>query len=167
MQWDVSSDIRIAGINVYRDDDTRDDIKIASMLPSNITEFTDHTAEPGKEYVYTVGVVDADGRETHSRSVTAAVDAFTYRLLQNHPNPFNPSTTIEYVLPTPGHVDLRVYDPRGRLVTTLVSGDKTAGRHTTSWNGRDAVGTPMTTGMYFYRLQTDTFTQTRKMLLLK
>jgi hypothetical protein len=166
IRWEAASDLRIEGFNVYRRDGDRNE-RIAWMLPADVSEYVDHTAETEKEYVYTVGGVDASGHETQSRGVTASIKGFDTRLFQNHPNPFNPTTTIDFILSEPGTVDLRVYDPRGRLVKTLVSETRPAGRHTAAWDGRDASGAPASTGVYFYRLRAGSSTHTRKMLLLK
>jgi hypothetical protein len=85
----------------------------------------------------------------------------------NHPNPFNPSTTIRYELATAGAVHLRVYDAAGRLVRTLVDAREGAGVHDVTFDGRDDAGRAMASGVYFYRLEAGTVTQTRKMVLLK
>ncbi len=83
------------------------------------------------------------------------------------PNPFNPATTIKYATPHSGPVKLKIYNLAGRLVTTLVDGQKTAGFHTVMWNGTDHKGRGVASGAYYYRLQAEGFEQTRKMLLLK
>ena len=85
-----------------------------------------------------------------------------WALLQNHPNPFNPVTEISFVVPCAVHAKLTVLDARGRVVRTPVDGPVAAGRHRISF---DASGLP--SGIYFYMLQAGSFTQTRKMLLLK
>jgi len=86
----------------------------------------------------------------------------TYRLSQNYPNPFNPSTTIECDLPEEGFVSLKVYDLLGREVRTLVQGSHEAGRFTVTFT---ADGLP--SGLYIYRLQTPTFIDVKRMLLIK
>lgn len=90
-----------------------------------------------------------------------------YSLSQNYPNPFNPSTAIEFALPRPGLVMLDVYDIIGRRVRTLVSEAITAGTKRVIWDGRDAAGATVASGVYFYRIIADEFIETRKMLLLK
>jgi hypothetical protein len=85
-----------------------------------------------------------------------------YFLAQNFPNPFNPVTTIRYSLPTGSEVSLKVFNPLGEEVATLVTGRQDAGPHTVSW---DAAGQP--SGLYFYRLQAGDFTQTKKLVLLR
>ena len=88
-------------------------------------------------------------------------------LFQNHPNPFNPSTTISYELGVDGPVDLQIYDVAGRLVRSLFSGTESAGRQQKVWAGRDDQGRSVASGVYFYRLSVDGQTQTRRMLLAK
>ncbi|MBI5059562.1 T9SS type A sorting domain-containing protein [candidate division KSB1 bacterium] len=88
-------------------------------------------------------------------------------LLGNYPNPFNPSTTILYVLNAPQSVRLQVFDLTGRLVATLVNGPQQAGDHRVSWNGMDANGVAAPSGVYFYTLEAGIFSDANKMLLLK
>jgi hypothetical protein len=88
-------------------------------------------------------------------------------LAQNYPNPFNPTTTIAFSLKTRGNVALNVYDVGGRLVRQLVNEVRAAGAHTLTWDGRDGNRVAVASGVYFYRLGTPGFSQTRKMVLLK
>jgi len=88
-------------------------------------------------------------------------------LMQNHPNPFNPTTTIQYSLDAGGRVSLRVYDVSGRLVRTLVDGEKGPGAYAEVWNGRNDRGEAVSTGVYFYRLRAGDNVLTRKAVLLK
>ncbi|MDH3196835.1 MAG: T9SS type A sorting domain-containing protein [Candidatus Krumholzibacteria bacterium] len=84
-----------------------------------------------------------------------------------YPNPFNPSTTIRYAIKATAEVNLSVYDVHGRLVKTLVDEHQKQSEYTTVWNGTDARGNPVASGVYFYRLKTPVFVETRKMVLLK
>ncbi|MBN2169928.1 MAG: T9SS type A sorting domain-containing protein, partial [Candidatus Krumholzibacteriota bacterium] len=86
---------------------------------------------------------------------------------QNHPNPFNPRTTISFGLPEAGPATLAIFDVGGRRVRTLVSGELGAGRHHVVWDGRGDTGRSLASGVYFYRLETDGQVLGRKMLLLK
>lgn len=90
-----------------------------------------------------------------------------YTLEQNHPNPFNPSTTIEFTLPTRSHVLVKIYDVLGREVTTLANQQMSMGLHTVTWDGTDFSGEPVATGTYFYRLTADGYSESKKMILLK
>ncbi len=101
--------------------------------------------------------------------VTAATDHVptAHALGEATPNPFNPSTTIAYAIPRAGRVTLRVFDVTGRLVRTLVSGARPAGRHDVTWDGRDAGGRAVASGAYYYRLDAPGYAATRKMMLIK
>ena len=88
-------------------------------------------------------------------------------LTQNHPNPFNPATEIAFALPVKQSITLKVYDVAGREVATLAHGVLGAGTHTIMWRGEDDHGARVSSGLYFYRLTTDSGDQTRKMMLLK
>jgi hypothetical protein len=85
-----------------------------------------------------------------------------YSLVQNYPNPFNPTTNIEYSIPEQSFVELKVYDVLGNEVATLVNEEQSAGVYRT-----DFIGTNLTSGIYFYKLQTGSFVETKKMILLK
>lgn len=86
----------------------------------------------------------------------------SYKLEANFPNPFNPTTTITYALPQAGHVSLRVFDVLGEEVAILVNTEETAGLHTVEF-----AASSLASGMYFYRLETPGFRQTRKMVVIK
>lgn len=88
-------------------------------------------------------------------------------LLQNVPNPFNPSTVIRYELNVAGPVELSIYDLAGRLVDTVFTGAETQGRHEHTWQGRDEAGRPVATGVYVYRLRAGDVSETKRMTLAK
>lgn len=91
-----------------------------------------------------------------------------FALYQNAPNPFNPTTTIRYDVPSgSAHVTLSICDVSGRVVRTLVDRSETSGTHTVEWDGKDVVGENVSTGVYFYRLNAGSFTETKKMVFLK
>ena len=85
-----------------------------------------------------------------------------YKLLQNYPNPFNPTATIAYEIPQTGFVSLKVYDILGREVATLVNEEKPAGSYEVQFNASG-----LTSGIYFYQLKADGYSETNKMILLK
>jgi len=98
---------------------------------------------------------------------TGVEPTFQNALLQNYPNPFNPVTTIAFSIRTRGHVGLNVYDVGGRLVRTLANETRAAGAYRVKWDGHDNTGSPVASGVYFYRLIAGSFSQTKKMVLLK
>jgi hypothetical protein len=90
------------------------------------------------------------------------------KMEQNYPNPFNPNTTITYTVKEQARVSLKIYNVAGQLVKTLVDDVKTPGiAHAKVWDGRNNAGQPVSSGVYFYKLVTKNFTQTKKMVLLK
>ena len=93
-------------------------------------------------------------------------------LFQNFPNPFNPETWLPYHLATDARVIFRIYNVQGQLTRQLDLGTQKAGRYLTRetaayWDGRDQVGETISSGIYFYTLQTGPFQATRRMLILK
>jgi len=99
--------------------------------------------------------------------VTSAEAPLVFALHQNRPNPFRALTAIQFALAHPGRVDLRVFDVNGRVVQTLVERDLGAGKHDVQWRGENDRGERVAPGVYFYRLVTPGFIQTRKMLLVR
>jgi aminopeptidase N len=90
-----------------------------------------------------------------------------YALGQNYPNPFNPGTWLSFSLPHRSDVTLAVYDPLGREIAVLLRGQVEAGTHTMRWEGTDTGGRRVASGTYFYRLAAGTYTETRKMVLVR
>ncbi len=88
-------------------------------------------------------------------------------LHQNYPNPFNPETTISFSLPTSDFTSLDIFNIKGEKITSLAAEYLPAGDYSFTWNGVDHSGKPVASGLYFYRLQTNQYQQTRKMILLK
>ena len=88
-------------------------------------------------------------------------------LHQNYPNPFNPVTTMKYDLPEQSRVNITVYDIMGRHIKTLVNGNQDPGRKSIIWDATDEIGRPMNSGVYLYRIKTEDFEQTRRMMLVK
>ncbi len=97
----------------------------------------------------------------------AEVTPIPLLLHQNHPNPFNPSTTIFFTLPEAGDVRLTVYNTQGQTVKTLAEGRRAAGAHSVVWDGRDDGGNAVASGVYFSELVTPSGAERKKMLLLR
>jgi len=90
-----------------------------------------------------------------------------YALHQNYPNPFNPVTKITYQLPEESYVAITIYNLAGQKVTTLVEGRRSGGFHAVDWYGKKSNGESVVSGLYFFRIETENFSKTLKMLLLK
>ncbi|MEW5701765.1 MAG: T9SS type A sorting domain-containing protein [Candidatus Zixiibacteriota bacterium] len=91
----------------------------------------------------------------------------TYALDQNYPNPFNAGTVVRFALPHDSKVRLEVFNVLGRKVRTLLNEFRPLGVYAVDWDGTDDRGKPLSTGVYFYRIQTEDYTNTRSMLILK
>ncbi|MCH7528893.1 MAG: T9SS type A sorting domain-containing protein [Candidatus Marinimicrobia bacterium] len=133
----------------------------AGERPAPITAYNEH-------FSYRLKVIA--GSESYVSSTTNEVlDALPtdFALAQNYPNPFNPNTTIEYALPKPARISLRVYDLLGREVAILVNRWQDMGRFNVVWEGVDKSGRPVVSGIYFTVFQAERVIRTRKMLLLK
>ena len=99
-----------------------------------------------------------------------------FALYQNYPNPFNPITSIQYAVGSKqtkaadsprSHVTLKIYNILGQKVRVLVDEEKRLGSYTVQWDGRDRNGRPVSSGIYFYKLDAGDFTEVKKMVLLK
>jgi hypothetical protein len=88
-------------------------------------------------------------------------------LSQNFPNPFNPTTTIKFGLRSKSNVSIKIYDVAGRLVKTLVNEMRDAGRYEVTWDGTNNHNSTVASGVYFYKMNTNEFEQTKKMVLLR
>ena len=90
-----------------------------------------------------------------------------FQLFQSYPNPFSASTAIEYTLRAPASIALTIYNVRGQRVARLTKLGQSRGNHVITWNGLDDKGKQAASGLYFYRLQAGSFSQTKKMVLLR
>jgi C1A family cysteine protease len=115
-------------------------------------------------------VVDIDGsvKNIGAAKVEVKTVVFENYLGNCHPNPFNPTTAIDYAIKERGHVTLKVYNVAGQLVRTLVDENQApSSMRQVMWHGRNDAGQPVSSGVYFYRLVTKGFVETKKMVLLK
>jgi hypothetical protein len=117
----------------------------------------------GKETTLTLPI----GGLANVLAVRALETSGSLSLHANYPNPFNPATQIAYELPEAGEVRLVIYNTLGQEVRALVQGRQEAGYYRVTWDGRDAAGRQVSSGLYFYRLTSGGFVETRKMMLLK
>ena len=135
-------------------------------------EWTDPDYD-GWDVYYKITALDFSGNESDAASAgitteddtPSAPDAFA--LYQNVPNPFNPATTIRFDLPQTTHVNLSIFNVKGELVSTVADRRMSEGHKEFTWRGVDDRGAAVSSGMYFYRIVTGEFVQTRKMVLLR
>lgn len=129
--------------------------------------FRDESCEPGTGYRYRVDVMDEDGRRVLFETDRIFTPVMPLTLYQNHPNPFNPSTTIRYYLPEKSRVTLEIYDISGKRIASLVNNEQPKGFHEKEWNGLHEQGIPVVSGVYIYRLKAGKEMISRKMVLLR
>ena len=136
----------------------------ALVVGNNLGELMANARQAQKDYVALGGVIQI---LTGVKEIPNAGIPVTFALEQNYPNPFNPSTTINFALPKDAGVSLKVYDVLGREVRTLVNDKVNAGYHEVVWDGRNAFGAQVASGMYIYRITAGDFTSSKKMMMLK
>jgi hypothetical protein len=130
--------------------------------------YVDRSVEPGRKYSYKVEYGIGAPSRLLFISEAISTPAMPLTLYQNQPNPFNPSTTISFYLPEETSVRLEIYDLAGRLVDRLIGGERRdAGSYREAWDGRDARGNPVSSGIYFYRLRAGKEMISKKMVLLR
>jgi hypothetical protein len=158
-----------------------DDGETWELIASNVVgqnyiwQVPGDATETGRVRVYihdAVGVMGSDSSDepfTVSGSVVGAESTrpTVYALLQNSPNPFMASTRIAFDLPEDAGVKLTIYDVSGRVLRMIETAQLPAGRHEAHWDGRDNGGREVASGIYFYRLESENFSATRRMILVK
>jgi hypothetical protein len=122
--------------------------------------------DPNLDYDLKLVAGDIDYVATMTEEILNNIPS-VYSLSQNYPNPFNPITKMNYALPKRSRVIISVYNVLGQEVTTLLNKEQDYGYHTVTWNGTDRIGKQVASGVYFARLTTKNFSQTKKMLMLK
>jgi len=174
LSWDPAPEEDFQYYRIYRDTDPNFVPSPGNFVEGTIsTAWADPSFDGGGVYYKITSVDDADNESDPAApgTVTAVPGPATptvFALHQNHPNPFNPTTSIPFDVPAVGgEVTLRVFDVSGRLVKTLVDGAQTAGQKSVTWNGRSNSGHTVASGVYFYRLTAPGLEQTRTMVLLK
>ncbi|KAA3597651.1 MAG: T9SS C-terminal target domain-containing protein [Calditrichaeota bacterium] len=190
LNWSTASETENEGFNVYRKTGNGNFIQIASYKSHNELlgqgnstfqnnySFVDNSQLRNNElYTYYISDVETNELETKHETQSQAVKFVLgeeeviskkeYKLAQNFPNPFNPSTTISYQIAKDTRVSLKIYNIKGEFVKELTKGFQQEGSHNVVWNGTDENGKSVSNGTYFYKLTAGTFTQTNKMILLK
>jgi len=169
VSWDVASDAPFEGFNVYRSEGDARAFERLNELPLDAEEvrsYRDATAMPGKTYDYRLGALDRGG-ETYSLEMRIELPSMPLTLFQNVPNPFNPSTRISFFLPDPDRVRIEIFDVSGRRIAVPVDGRYAAGRHSVHWNGTNAAGSAVASGVYYYRMTAGKTAITKKLVLMR
>lgn len=184
LTWGVASQSGNLGWEVYRSVDDVVYQRVSGLIAGDGTtdifrtyEFVDTEAPLAEVVYYYLRQLDLDGTISRSEAIqvafspTAVEQAMlptTTALAQNFPNPFNPETSIRFDLSGPAAVTLTVYDATGQVVRTLVDGAfMEAGTYSLTWDGRNAAGDMVGSGIYLYELRAGSFTSMKKMTLLQ
>ena len=176
LSWNVSEANDLSHYVVYRGNSPDFTADEGSMIGETTDPgFADDVTELG-DYYYVVTAVDiheneSDPSDAVNVTLLSLVDVHglpeEYALHQNYPNPFNPTTTLRYDLPEDATVSVVIYDMMGRQVRTLVSGQASAGYHSTMWNATNDLGYSVSAGVYIYTIQAGQYRDVKKMILLK
>ena len=180
LEWQTGSETDNLGFIIERKNNDNEFIEIASYanneelkgagntsVRSDYT-FTDNNVVSGVTYEYRISDVDYSGKVKILKTITINITENstdipkTYALNSAYPNPFNPTTTISYDLPKSSFVTISVYDITGNLVENIVNENKEAGSYSIKWNASN-----ISSGIYLYRLVTNDFVSTKKLVLLK
>jgi len=166
--WSTATELNNDRFEIQKKTDISEFITIGfvkghgTSTQKNDYSFIDNNTNSGK-HLYRLKQRDFNGSYEYSNVLEVDFNTInTYTLEQNYPNPFNPSTKINFTLANSENVTLKVYNNLGSLVVILADGFMRSGKHSVNFNAKD-----LTSGVYFYRIETNNFTSTRKMLLIK
>ena len=171
LSWQMGVEIPAASFMILRSESLDGEflaVDVSIMRDSQLSfSGTDCSVVPGKTYWYRIVLVGPAGEESCG-PIQVHVDAVptAYRAYQSYPNPFNPLCTIRYDIARAGRLSLEVFNVDGSVVRTLVDAWREPGVYSEVWDGKGDDGTPLPSGVYFYRLESGDFVATRKMVLL-
>jgi Cohesin domain/Secretion system C-terminal sorting domain/Fibronectin type III domain len=170
LTWEDSSGSEI-GFKIERKTGSAGVFLEIDTVAANVKTLSDSGVVAGSSYYYRVMAYNSDITSEYSNEVNITVTSVngdrpvipvSYGLSQNYPNPFNPSTTVDYQIPESGFVDVRVFDVMGREVAVLVHRQQNAGYYTVKFEG-----STRTSGVYFIRIASGSFSEVKKMVLMK
>ncbi len=173
LEWRTESETNNFGFEIQRSDNGDEFVKIG-FVPGNGTTsqpqryiYLDLDVSSGT-FSYRLKQIDMDGSFHVSAKRTVTLSLPDHFLLKEcYPNPFNPETTIEYQLPEPLRVTIRIYDILGQVVKTLVDESQKAGYYRVIWDGRNKNNSQAASGVYFYILKSDKYSSMKKMVLTR
>jgi hypothetical protein len=169
LDWVTATELNNSGFEIERKSGTGTWVTLGTVAGHgnsailNKYSYTDNNPTEGQTFSYRLKQMDNNGSFRYSNTIMVSLDLpVEFRLLQNSPNPFNPSTIINYAVPADGNVKLSVYNIKGELIRTVVNGFRKAGYYSAAFDG-----TGLSSGIYFYKIDAGKYSQTRKMILIK
>lgn len=169
VRWDLWSDEPLDGFTLYRGEGSEAPYDVVADGSASAGErvVTDRDVRAGASYRYVLVVHTSAGNDIRSQEISIRLPVALPTLTQNYPNPFSAVTQFEITVEEPGPVRVGVYDIAGRRVRLLDGGVREPGTYGLSWDGRDAAGALVASGVYFYRVENKIAVPARRMLLLR
>jgi hypothetical protein len=175
LKWNSNSEQDFYHYSIYRDKAANFELTEPFAYTTD-TSFIDNSVEVAKTYYYKITAMDSSGNESlpsiEANVLISIVDNISeipteYALAQNYPNPFNPVTEIKFKIPKNSFVSLKIYNLLGQEIRSLINENKTPGIYRISWDGRDRYGQLVKSGVYFYHLKSENFSQIKKMIYVR
>jgi hypothetical protein len=173
IRWKANTETDVYEYAIYRGT-TATFTPTTPLVKVRTAQYQDVLSQTGVTYYYKVSAIDISGNESPLTAVGVLTGVENsggvpteFALGQNYPNPFNPTTEITFAIPKQTNVKVVVYNLSGAEIATLVNQSMSAGNYRAVWNGRTDDGRTVASGVYFYHLQAEGFTATKKMTLLK
>ncbi len=168
--WSTASEINNYGFAIERKNLDEKQWHKLNFIQGHGTSSTTHnyvykdkTVQKGEVYSYRLKQIDTDGKVSYSKELQIKVGVpETAVLLQNYPNPFNPTTEIQYYVPTKDFVTIKVFNILGEEIFTVVNKEVESGYHSITFNAVN-----ISSGVYFYKMQTKNYTEVKKMTIIK
>lgn len=166
LQWSAPVGPGLTGYNIYRNDEVINTVTSLLFIDPNV---------PAGTYTYYITALYGDYESVPSNEVEVEVPVgndpnllpTVTKLGGNYPNPFNPTTLINFSVAEHGHVSIEVYNIKGEKVSTLRNNEMDAGNYSVTWNGIDDNGRSVSSGVYFYKMKAGKYGETKKMILMK
>ena len=173
LKWTTASETGNLGFDIEKGFDGNSYSRIGFVPGEGTTSitqnyfYTDNNVDPGTFY-YRLKQTDTNGSFGYSEILKVVINRpISFKLSQNHPNPFNPETIIRYQLPQDSEVYLVINNLKGQEIKTLIDKKQPAGFYNVVWNGKDNSGRQVASGVYIYRIKIGSFTDVKKLTLLR
>lgn len=168
LNWETATELNNFGFDVERQTSNGQWEKVGfvngngTSNSSKTYSFKDNSPTGGSKFFYRLKQIDNDGQFEYSDVVEVMLVPMEYKLYQNYPNPFNPMTKIKFAIPEAGKVNLKIFDIKGEQVADLVNTDYEPGYYDIELNLSN-----LASGVYIYRLQSKSFSDVKKLMLIK